>query len=229
MSQTYLPTTDSDRVVWLNNLNNKLSNYATLLNISAADVTQTGKDYTMYFYTVNALDLLKQSQQYATAFKNALKHASGQQIGSVPVSPSLGTAPAAVPAGIFDRVRLLVQRIKNHPSYTNSIGQDLNIIAPVDTTDVNTILPVLTSKLDVGRPHLKWPKGISDASDVYADHNDGNGFVLVGRFVRSEYLDTTPLATGKIADEWKYKAIYVIADTQVGLMSQILTVRAMKQ
>jgi|ERR1035437_200290 hypothetical protein len=229
MNLSYLPNTDSDRVVWLNNLNNKLSVYATTLNITPADLAQTGKDYAMYAYIINTLDLLKQSQQNATAFKNMLKHAGGQLIGNVPTAPNLGTAPAGVPAGVFDRVRLLVQRIKNHPAYTEATGQDLNIIAPADTTDVNTIVPVLTSRLDVGRPHLKWQRSIADATDIYADHNDGNGFVLAGRFVHFEYLDTMPLAAGKIADDFKYKAIYVIADEQVGQMSQVVTVRAMKQ
>lgn len=229
MPNKYLPNTDSDRVVWLNNFNNKLSRYATPLNIAAADVTQTGKDYAAYAYTINALDLLKQSQQNATAYKNVLIHAGGQLIGSIPAAPDLGLAPEDVPAGIFDRVRMLVQRIKNHPAYTDSIGQDLNIISPVDTTDPNDIAPELHFNLDVGRPHLKWSKGIADATDIYADHNDGIGFVLAGRFVRGEYLDTTLLSAGKIADDWKYKAIFVIADEQVGQMSQVITVRAMKQ
>ena len=44
-----------------------------------------------------------------------------------------------------------------------------------------------------------------------------------------EYLDTTPLATSKIADDFKYKAIFVIGDEQVGQMSQVITVRALKQ
>ena len=122
MKTTYLPNTDSERVVWLNNLNNKLPNYSELLNIAATDVTQTSKDYTAFSYAVNTTDQLKQTQQNATAYKNAIKHANGQPIGSIPVAPNLGTAPEPVPAGIFDRVRMLVQRIKNHPAYTDSIG-----------------------------------------------------------------------------------------------------------
>lgn len=229
MKTTYLPNTDSERVVWLNNFNNKLSNYVALLNILEADVTQTGKDYAAFSYVVYATDQLKQTQQNATAYKNAIKHADGQPIGSIPVVPNLGVAPESVPAGIFDRVRMLVQRIKNHPAYTDSIGQDLNIIIPVDVTDPNIIQPALNYKLDVGRPHLKWQKSIAEAIDLYADHNDGNNFMLVGRFIRGEYLDITALSPGKIADDWKYKAIFVIADQQVGQMSQVITVRAMKQ
>src|ERR1035441_8177084 len=88
MPNKYLPNNDTGKVVWLNNFNSKLSNYATLLNIAAADVTQTGKDYAAVFYAINALDLLKQTQQNATAYKNALLHANGQPIGNMPTAPN---------------------------------------------------------------------------------------------------------------------------------------------
>jgi hypothetical protein len=228
-NSSFMPTTDSGKLVWLNTFKNKIAAYAAQFNLSAAEVAQLAADCLMYAFVVNGLDLLKQSQQNFTAYKNLLNHAGGQTAATLPALPNLGTAPAAVAAGVFDRVRMMVQRIKNHPNYTEAIGQDLNIIAPIDTTDVNTICPVLNHKLDVGRPHLKWSKNIAEALDLYADHNDGNGFVLLGRFIRSEYLDTTTLAAGKIVDDWKYKAIFIIADEQVGLSSEIITVRTMKQ
>ncbi len=229
MTSPWLPNADSDRLVWLYNLKHKLPGYALPLNITADDVSQTAKDYDMFAYSISVCDLFKHSQQNATAFKKLLNHSAGQTIGSVPAAPDLGVPPAAVPAGIFDRARLLVQRIKNHAAYSEAIGQDLNIVSPVDTTDPNTIQPVLKHKLDVGRPHLKWARSIADAIDIYADHNDGNGFVLIGRFMKVDFLDTTALAPGKVTDDWKYKGIYVIADEQVGLMSEIITVRAAKQ
>jgi len=143
--------------------------------------------------------------------------------------PVLPTAPAPVPSGILNRVRSLVQRIKTAPGYTDAIGQDLNIIAPVNTVDISTLMPVLKAKADVGRPHLKWKKGIAEALDLYCDHNDGNGFVFVGRFLRPEYLDLTQPSGGKISDSFKYKGVYVIADQQVGQMSQVLTCTASRQ
>jgi len=88
---------------------------------------------------------------------------------------------------------------------------------------------VLKGSSDVGRPHLRWKKGVAQAVDLYADHNDGNGFVLIGRFLRPQYLDVYPLAAGKISDTYKYKVIYVIADEQVGLMSPIITITASRQ
>ena len=88
-----------------------------------------------------------------------LKHASGQQhLGVVPAIPATGTVPDAVMEGVFDRVSKLVQRIKASTSYTDNMGQDLGIVAPVSVIDPATMQPVLTVKLDAGRPHLnKYP------------------------------------------------------------------------
>lgn len=224
----YIPTSDADKGPWMDNFVLKLAIYQALFNIPEPEMVQLSKDNEMYGFALNLLNAAKQTQQNITAFKNALKHQNGsQELGPVPEWPStLPPAPPAVPAGIFDRVRSLVQRIKNSPGYTEAIGQDLDIISSLSSIDLNTISPVLKSTIDVGRPHLRWPKGVSDAIDLYADHNDGNGFQHLGRFMRGEYLDITPLPSGKAAEEYKYKAVYVIGDAQVGVMSQVLSVTA---
>ncbi len=91
-----------------------------------------------------------------------------------------------------------------------------------------TLQPKLTIKLNVGRPHLTWIKGVSDAVDLYVDRDDGAGFVFLGRLLKNEYIDVVSLAAPKIFDEWKYKAICVIADTQVGLYSNIMSIDVKK-
>jgi hypothetical protein len=78
--------------------------------------------------------------------------------------------------------------------------------------------------LDVGRPHLKWVKGYSDAVDLYVDRNEGNGFILLGRLLKNEYIDITPIGVGKIFDQWAYRAMYVISDQPVGLYSDPKTI-----
>lgn len=89
--------------------------------------------------------------------------------------------------------------------------------------------PSISIKLDAGRPHLKWVKGIADALDLYVDRNDGSGFVLLGRLMRNEYLDIASLPATKMIDEWSYKGMYVIADQPVGLYSVISSITVKKQ
>ena len=230
MSNTdYIPTADADKATWLQNAAVKMPSYQAAFNLTEDDIIQLSKDNDMYAYTLNMLNIINQTQQNATAYKNLLKHQSGNQtLSALPAMPPLPPAPPAVPAGIFDRTRALMQRIKNSPAYTEAIGQDLNIIPAISTVDLNAISPVLKGTLDVGRPHLRWSKSEADAIDLYADHNDGTGFHLVGRFMRAEYLDVTPVPSGKVAEEFKYKAVFVIDDAQVGVMSQVFSITAMR-
>ena len=226
----YIPNTDADKGVWLANFSTKLPLYATALGLSAAEITSVQDDNAFFQYIINMTEVYKQTMSTLISYKNQLKHAIGtQHIGPLPVLPALAAPPTTVTEGIFDRITKLGSRIKNSLSYSDNIGADLGIIAPATApVDVNTLQPELALRLDVGRPRIKWVKGVSDALDLYADRNDTNGFVLIGRLMKNEYIDVTSLGAGKIFDEWKYKAIYVIADEQVGLFSQVSSIDVKK-
>ena len=225
----YVPSSDADKAIWLNNYTVKMSLYAALVGVSPAELTSIQKDNAMFQYIVNMTESFKQNLYNIQGYKNMLKYAVGQQhISTLPVIPVLPPAPAIVPEGIFDRVAKMVTRIKASLSYTDNIGSDLGIVASTTTVDVDAMQPELKIKIDVGKPHVKWVKGFSDALDLYADRNDGLGFVLIGRFTRNEYLDVTSLAVSKVYDEWHYKGIYVIADTPIGLYSKITSVDVKK-
>ena len=217
----YIPNGDNDRVTWLNNFNSKLPGYATTLGINTAEVTSVANDTAMFTYTVNISNVYKQTAQNMVAFKNLLKHQqlSAGPLGAIPGLPPIPPAPTAVPAGVFDRISKLVARIKNSANYTNSIGQDLDIIAPITTLNTTTMQPTLKVSLDAGRPNIKWPKGNADAIDLYVDREDTAGFILLGRFISPEYIDTYNLPNTTPLAQWNYKAIYVIGNNPVGVYS----------
>ena len=221
----FIPSSDAEKGIWLNNFTAKLAVYAVLLGFTPAEITALQKDNAFYQFLISTIEQFRQYLLSLAGYKNMAKHAAkDQHIGAMPAPPTLGTVPPAVAEGIFDRASRLAARAKVSPNYTDNIGTDLGIISPSITVDMATIQPELKIKLEVGKPHVKWVKGISDGLDLYADRDDGQGFVFVGRLTRGEYLDTTDLATGKVYDEWKYKAIYVVADTQVGLYSNVISV-----
>ncbi len=225
LNVSYIPSSDADKVIWFSNFSSKIGTYAAAVGVTAAEVTSVQKDYAMFSYMMNMLEAYKQTVNNITSYKNLLKHAVGQQhLGAIPVLPTLATAPASVTEGVFDRISKLVKRVKASVSYTDAMGQDLGIIAPVQTIDVSTLQPDLVVKLDAGRPHIKCTKGIADAIDLYVDRKDGAGFTLIGRLLKTDYIDTTNLPANTVLAEWDYKAMYVIGNDNVGLMSSVVGV-----
>ena len=221
---SFIPNGDAEKVIWLGNFKSKLPNYAAVLGLTTADLNAVNNDYNMVKYIVDMLAAYKQTTSNIVAYKNLLMHAHNQQhLGSIPII-TLSAAPAAVTEGVFDRVSKRAQTIKASPAYTNAMGNDLGIIAPSETIDTLTMQPVLTVKLDAGRPHIKCVKGNADAIDLYADRKDGAGFVLIGRLLKLDYIDITSLPAGIALQEWNYKAMYVIGNDQVGLMSGVVSI-----
>ena len=221
----YIPNGDADKGIWMGNFSSKLPTYATVVGITAAEVTAIQKDALMYQYILSMLEGYKQTVNNITSYKNLLKHAVGQQhLGALPVAPNLATAPATVPEGVFDRVSKLVKRIKASVSYTEAMGNDLGIIAPTQSFDRTILQPDLKVNLDAGRPHIKCVKGYADAIDLYVDRKDGAGFILIGRLLKTDYIDTTNLPATIAIVEWDYKAMFVVGNDNVGLMSPVVSV-----
>jgi len=104
------------------------------------------------------------------------------------------------------------------------MGNDLGIIAATQIIDPLTMQPVLTVRLDAGRPHIKAVKGNADAIDLYVDRKDGNGFVLIARLLKLDYIDVVSLPANIALQEWDYKAMYVIGNNPVGLMSGVVSI-----
>lgn len=222
---SFIPNGDADRGIWMGNFSNKLPTYATLVGVTAAEVTSVQKDTVMYTYIINMLETYKQTVNNITSYKNLLKHAVGQQhLGAIPGAPTLTTAPPVVTEGVFDRISKLVKRIKASTSYTEAMGQDLGIIAPTQIIDINSMQPDLKVNLDAGRPHIKCSKGYADAIDLYVDRKDSIGFTLIGRLLKLDYIDVVNLPTNIALAEWDYKAMYVIGNGCVGLMSSVVSV-----
>lgn len=221
----FIPSGDSNKVVWLNNFTTKMGLYSTQLGVTAAELSSLQKDNAYFTYLISMMEVYRQNLLNLSSYKNMLKHAVGQQhIGALPVLPNLGTAPPTVPEGVFDRVGKLVTRIKASLNYTDALGNDLGVIAPTQTIDLATLKPELKVNLDGDRPHIKCSKGYADAIDLYVDRKDGAGFVLIGRLTKPDYIDVANLPANIVLAEWDYKARYVIANNVVGVMSSIVSV-----
>ncbi|MCF8258757.1 MAG: hypothetical protein K9J06_14470, partial [Flavobacteriales bacterium] len=101
MKKYYLPGSEPERVIWLNNFADKLPGYAMMFNITAVEIADVDQARTMYAFIINQSNARKTDMKNVNEYKNLLSYAPiGTPIGPVPM-PEIAMAPAAVPSGIF--------------------------------------------------------------------------------------------------------------------------------
>ncbi len=166
----YLPRADVDRLAWLQNFLTKLTPIATTFEIGPAELTALGDDFTNFSYFINVIDIFKRETQERVHYKDILANGPlGTPLGAIPSLPTLPADPTPVQAGIFVRVAMLVQRIKNHSAYNESIGRDLGIIGAEQVLTLSEVKPIITKAIVLpDRVELYFYKGLLHAVEVYS-------------------------------------------------------------
>ena len=228
--QPYMPSDEAGLLIWFTNFVTKFTaGYYSTLGFVTADAIQCTTDLAFFTFLVNfKAQLRTKASDWVTYTQTAAYGMPGvTALGALPVPPTLpATPPAMVPPNIFGRTSAVIARLKKHPAYTPAMGEDMKIIGADDTTDVNTMKPVLEIDLRAGRPNLGWVKRGMQAVDLYVDRATG-AFVFLARDTEPDYLDTAALPAAGQSAVWKYKAIYVLHDTPTGQWSDVTSVSVM--
>ena len=116
-------------------------------------------------------------------------------------------------------------QVKASKGYTTDIGKDMGVIKELIHIDPNTLKPILKVRLEAGKPELIWKKEQTDGIDFYADRATGT-FVYAGHDVEPNWTDTFALPTAP--QLWRYRAIHVLHDLQVGQFSEIVEIMVKK-
>ena len=227
MSTTYyMPTNDSGKADLLDHLANNLTQYQTVLAISAEDIAGVLADALSFRYTLQSMFDMQAYGQAWTEYKNLSRDGVlGFSTAAWPVAPLLVLpTPAAVVPGIIPRLSKLVARIKTNKNYTAAIGQDLWLVGTHSPIDPSTWKPILSLQNNAGHPTIVWTKGDATAIEIWVDRGDGANFVLLTMNTEPNTADSSPLPPAGTSAAWKYKAIYHYHDAQVGQWSDVISV-----
>jgi len=223
MKKTYLPRTEADRVIWLNNFASKISAYASEFGISADDVLLIKAMALIYAYIITLLAYSRSFTKALTEFKNKLSIApNGTVLGPLPLYDP-ATAPPLTQSGIFTFISGIVKRIKGQTTiYTETIGIELRIIGE------ETIFVPDDYKANgkaTTMPHyvkIEFDKAHIEAVDIYSNPVDGTDvtvFEKIATSLHSPYHDTRPGHAGMR----NYKIMGVIHDVEIGFPSDIFS------
>ncbi len=221
---TFMPSTDSGKADLLNHLTIALPPYANLLNISGEELAILNDDTISFSYTIQSAGDMQACSKSWTAFKNQLRDgASGSM--SFPKTPTaIQPVPSVVNEGVVPRLSALVGQIKANKNYTDAIGKDLWLIGTAQIIDPSTWKPILSIQNQAGHPIICWTKGRAAAIEIWVDRGDGNNFTHLAINTEPNTTDKYLLPVTGNSQVWKYKAIYLLHDEQVGQWSDVISV-----
>jgi hypothetical protein len=224
---SYLQGPDAEFSTQLLTFKNNLGPYAATLGVSAAQATAQAADADYFAYELACQQIAQNLAQQWTAWKDLSRDGGTPPPAGMPQPPVFPAAVAAVAPGIEARFRALVQQIKKHANYNEAIGQTLGIEGSEQTgPDLTTLRPVIDAAVAGNRVEIDWGwqgnRAFLDACEIQVDRADGKGWVLLTIDTTPSYTDTQ--AFPSVPTKWSYRAIYRLADAQVGQWSQIAEV-----
>ena len=223
MMKNYLESSDEKFAIQLGNFASKIDLYKTVFGLTDEETRSIREDAAFFQWTVTNLKKVETYKRNWTSFKNILKKGETNVTSSTfPETPLLDVAPTAVAPGIVFRFTTMVNRIKAHQNYTTAIGQNLGIeISASLKLDLDTAQPVLKVVSRGGKVNLGWKKGQFDG--IVIEKDSGNGFLVLDKDLHPNFVDNSPLPTSGESAVWKYRAMYLFNDGQVGLWSDVVT------
>ena len=233
-SQNYFPSRMAEQPEWLGNFATKLPNYETPLGLPPAYVDACVASANFLIYVLGTwLTQVRDFGPAATTATDLLISGSGPDPVVLPVftAPALPTGVAAVPPGALNRIFDMVQLVKSSPGYTDTIGQDLGIIASGNATPTTMVADHMV-------PEVKFDtvRGAASEAVKIRFKKQGHGGVYIEckrgtsdwRFLaidsESPYLDDRPLLTAATPEVRQYRLRYWDKGTPNGDWTEVATI-----
>lgn len=131
MPGDYLPDSEDELRTWYVDFEAAAQTHGTTVGWSAAEKTQATTNLAVLQHAINGQTLIRTDANEWTNYKNILLYAPiGTALPGTPSDAAKGTLPLGSIAAIVPWTRLIVQRSKAHPAYTQAIGADFGILPP---------------------------------------------------------------------------------------------------
>jgi hypothetical protein len=119
--------------------------------------------------------------------------------------------------------RLLAGRIKKSTTYTEVVGQQLNIIGAEDSTDMTQESPTLFANVKAaGVVELDFNKKDAEGVHIYGLRDGETVFSYLASETHAAYVDNRPLLAAGKPETRQYKAVFFIGKSEIGLPSAVV-------
>lgn len=226
-SKDWFPSTRAGQNVMFNNFKAKIAGYKDIFGLSN---TQTERLLTICDTFIEIYQKVEQNRAAManlTAWQETFFKGNPKG-GAVPKAPTFVTFDIAENAfiGIFDEFRDFVSFIKANPNYTESIGEDLLIVAnETEQQSLDEIFPDL--KLSVKNDttvEISFKKFDFDAVEIQYRKAGTENWILADKATNSPTIHTPQLTNAGQAEKFEYRASYLQKNQRSGTWSPIYTI-----
>jgi len=198
----------------LTNFNSKIGSYAALLGVTTQELNSIDADATYLKFVVQSAASTKAFAQAWTALKDRIRDGGADSDVVYPIPVNLASPPAPVAPGIEKRFRAMAARLKTHPNYSQSIGEDLGIVAKLYVKPI--LSPKLILKMVGTSLVIFYKKGAAHGVHIFSKRGNESEFTLLAIDMRSPYVDNRPNLEEGVPEKRSYYAFYFKDDALVG-------------
>lgn len=221
--QDYYPGTLPEQLLWLLNFANQLPQYATVLQLTAAELEDAVADARWVAYVIgpwrNAIRVHSASATKALELAQTGKGAGPLELPGF-TAPLLPENVVPRPAGALKRVFRRVLLIKNHRACTPAIRSALRLDTIADSR--NHPVPTFTLELRHTGEHetavgkvRKW----GHRSYTVQSRRAGEDWTTLGFYVRPTFTDKRPLLVPGQPELRDYRVAYIRKDDSLSAWS----------
>ena len=228
MTPSFIPTPLAQFVLWFDQFSIKFPGYAVLFGFTPAEAAAVRADFLwMQFATLQA-EIFKGESTQRISYRDELRDGPlGLPASSFPSLDTIVFPPGSpVAPGIEPRLRALIQRVKNHPSFTDPIGQDLGIIPPA------VVPPLVVKPTGTANPLPNFQVQVTYFKDnhtgvtVECQRGSETEWTSLGLKVRASFIDARPPLVPGQPEVHRYRLRYQDGDNAVGEYSDIICATA---
>jgi hypothetical protein len=227
----YLPDDEPGIDEWFQNWKTKMTESGSAHGFSTSEVKQAQDDGDIAHNVIAGTLAVETNRREFIKFKRLMLY--GSKNAPTPVYPTLNT-PVTPPlngelmAGIIERTRSFVRRLKESPNYNEAVGADFRVL-PVEGAggiSEDEAQPELKARaMAQSNVDIYFVRGDFDGVEVERQRGDNiNEWQSIGRFYKSPAEDDAPPSQGNAPETRRYRARYLKGNTPIGVYSDIITV-----
>lgn len=212
----YVKRNEAELVIQLNDHAAGVATHGATVGLNAGDITEAATDATATSHAVNGQSLYESKSQEWTEYKAILLYADiNTPLPGTPAPPSVGTLPLGAKPAIVPRLRQRAERIKAHPLYTQAIGEDCRIVAPVPGPPADQ--PTLKGFVETGFTiRLTFGMLGHDQIEIQSQRAAETEWVTIAFDTNSPYLDARAPLVQNTPEVRRYRARFRDNDIPFG-------------